>query len=61
MRNDLNAVVIAAVIANAVRQHLLMALGAIHDRGQGQFPVGAAAALAGLRNFTFGESNDYTS
>ena len=61
VRHDGNAVIVAAVLADAVRQHLLVALGAIHDRGESQFPIRAAAVLTSLGDFSFGKSHDYTS
>ena len=61
VRNNGNALVVAAVLADAMSQHLLVALGAGDDSGKGELPIGAAGMLTSLGNFSFGESHDYTS
>ena len=59
--DDLDALVVAAVLSHAVSQLHLMALGALDDAGQGQLPVGLAAVLASLRNFSLRKSHIHTS
>ena len=54
--DDLNAVVIAAVLANAVSQLLFVALGALNDAGQLELPVGTARTTAGLGHFPLGRA-----
>jgi hypothetical protein len=46
--DDLDAVIITAILAHAMSQLHLMTLGAFNDPRQGQLPVGAAAVLASL-------------
>ena len=59
--DDLNAVVITAVLANAVGQLLFVALGALDDAGQLQLPVSATLTATGLGHFSLGKSHGYTS
>ena len=59
--DDLNAVVIAAVLANAMGQLLFVALGALDDARQAELPVGTTGTTAGLGYFTLGYSHGYTS
>ena len=61
VKGILAVIIVAAILADAMRQHLLMALRAGNDSGKSELPVGAAAMLASLRNFSFGESHVYTS
>lgn len=55
-RNDLHALVETAVLAHAVSQLHLMALGALNDAGHGELPVRTTAVLASLRDFPFGRA-----
>jgi hypothetical protein len=59
--DDLLAVIIAAMLADPVGHLHLVALGAFHDAGKGQFPIGPAAVLARFGSSILGKSHDYTS
>ena len=59
--NDLHALVETAVLAHAVSQLHLMALGALNDAGHGELPVRTTAVLASLRDFSLRKSHGYTS
>ena len=59
--DDLLAILIAAMLAYAVRQLHLVALFALDDRGKFQLPVRATGTAAGLGYFSFGQSHNYTS
>ena len=56
--DDLDAVIITAILAHAMRQFHLTALGALADTRQCELPVGAAAVLASLRDFPLRKSHD---
>ena len=56
--DDLDAVIITAILANAMGQLHLSALGTLADSRQCQLPVGAAAVFASLRNFPLRNSHD---
>lgn len=59
--DDLNAVVITAVLANAVGQLLFVALGALDDAGQAELPVGTTRTTTSLGYFSLWDSHGYTS
>ncbi len=55
--DDLDAVIITAILAHAMGQFHLMAVGALNDARQCQLPVGAAAVLASLGYFPLRNSH----
>ena len=59
--DDLNAVVISAMLAHAVGQLLFVTLRALDDAGQAELPICAALAATGLGYFSLGKSQGYTS
>lgn len=54
--DDLNAVVISAMLAHAVGQLLFVTLRALDDAGQAELPICAALAATGLGYFSLGKS-----
>lgn len=54
--DDLNAVVISAMLAHAVGQLLFVALRALDDAGQAELPICAALTATGLGYFSLGKS-----
>lgn len=59
--DDLLAIVVTAIFADAMGQLHLVALGAFHDGRKLQLPVGTTATATGLGYFSFGQSHNYTS
>lgn len=59
--DDLLAIVITAILADAMGQLHLVALGAFHDSRKLQLPVGTTATATSLGYFSFGQSHNYTS
>ena len=59
--DDLDAIIIAAILAHTVSKLHLMALGAFNDPRSAQLPVRAAAVFACLGNFPLRNSHCYTS
>jgi len=55
------AVIIAALLAYAMRQFHLVAVRAGYNGWESKFPVSAAAAPPRLGYFVFWKSHDYTS
>ena len=56
--DDLDAVIITAILAHTMSQLHLMALRTFNDSRQSQLPVGAAAVLASLGYFPLRNSHD---
>ena len=59
--DDLLAIVVTAILADAMGQLHLVALGAFHDSRKLQLPVGTTATATSLGYFSFGQSHNYTS